>query len=70
MGSELVTDNSYLRDPTVRERLVFTSVASSSAVDGIHAPFKVLAEKRAAGKLSASMKPSRKKPGARTKYVR
>lgn len=70
MGSKLVTDNIYLRDQTVRERMVFTSVASSSAVDGIRAPFKALAEKRAAGKLSASAKPSRKQSGARTKYVR
>ena len=70
MGSKLITDNIYLRDPTVRERLVFTSVASSSAIDGTRAPFKVLAGKAAAFKLSASAKPSRKKSGARTRHLR
>ena len=42
MGANLSTTNPYLRDPAVRERMVFRSVASSSAVEGIHAPFRQL----------------------------
>ena len=40
MSSKLSTANPYLRDPIVRRRSVFTSVSSSSAIEGIHAPFK------------------------------
>lgn len=42
MGSKLSTVNPYLRDPIVRKRTVFTSVSSSSAIEGIRAPFKQL----------------------------
>jgi hypothetical protein len=40
MSSKLSTANPYLRDPVARRRSVFASVASSSAIEGIHAPFK------------------------------
>ena len=40
MSSKLTLVNPYLRDPAVRERAVFTSVSSSSAIEGIHAPFR------------------------------
>ena len=40
MGSKLVSINPYLRDPKMRERMVVRSVTSSSAIEGIHAPFK------------------------------
>jgi hypothetical protein len=40
MGSKLTSANPYLRDPKMRERTVFTSVSSSSAIEGIRAPFK------------------------------
>lgn len=40
MGSKLTSANPYLRDPKMRERMVVTSVSTSSAVEGIHAPFK------------------------------
>ncbi len=40
MSSKLSTVNPYLRDPVARRRGVFASVASSSAIEGIHAPFK------------------------------
>ena len=39
-STKLSQVNPYLRDPVARERGVFASVASSSAIEGIHAPFK------------------------------
>jgi hypothetical protein len=39
MSSKLSTSNPYLRDPVARRRSVFASVASSSAIEGIRAPF-------------------------------
>ncbi len=36
----LSSTNPYLRDPVQRERSVLKSVASSSAIEGIHAPFR------------------------------
>ena len=43
MSAKLSTANRYLRDPAVRDRTVLKSVASSSAIEGIRAPFKVIA---------------------------
>lgn len=40
MGTKLATSNRYLRDSTARDRMVLKSVASSSAIEGIRAPFK------------------------------
>ena len=40
MASILASSNPHLRDPVLRERAVFRSVASSSAIEGIRAPFK------------------------------
>jgi len=40
MGSKLSSANRYLRDPAVRERTVVRNVATSSAIEGIRAPFK------------------------------
>ena len=45
MNKKLSAANPYLRDPVQRERAVLQSVASSSAIEGIHAPFR----RRAAG---------------------
>ena len=42
MGEKLSTANPYLRDPAERKRSVFRSVASSSAIEGIRAPFRQL----------------------------
>ncbi len=39
-STKLSHTNPYLRDRAARERGVFNSVASSSAIEGIHAPFK------------------------------
>ncbi len=40
MGKKLSASNPYLLDTITRDRMVFNSVASSSAIEGIHAPFK------------------------------
>ena len=40
MSSKLPSTNRYLRDPAVRERAVVRNVATSSAIEGIRAPFK------------------------------
>jgi hypothetical protein len=49
MSSKLSTANPYLRDPVVRQRSVLTSVSSSSAIEGIHAPFKQATVTRTSG---------------------
>lgn len=43
MSRKLSATNPYLRDPVQRERAVIKSVASSSAIEGIHAPFRKMA---------------------------
>ena len=43
VSSKLSSVNPDLRDPAVRERTVFASVSSSSAIEGIRAPFKQMA---------------------------
>jgi hypothetical protein len=40
MGAKLSAANRYLRNPATRERTVVKSVATSSAIEGIRAPFK------------------------------
>jgi hypothetical protein len=40
MSSRVSASNPYLRDPEARKRGIFKSVASSSAIEGIRAPFK------------------------------
>jgi hypothetical protein len=40
MSSKLSSANRFLRDPAVRERTVLRNVATSSAIEGIRAPFK------------------------------
>ena len=56
MGAKLSAINRYLRNPTMRERTVVKSVATSSAIEGIRAPFK-----RKAGRLYAVLGRVRKK---------
>lgn len=61
MGEKLSTANPYLRDPAERKRSVFRSVASSSAIEGIHAPFRQLSRSPAKdGKPPKPGKTSRK----------
>jgi len=40
MSQKLPAVNSYLRDRAMRERMVLKSVATSSAIEGIRAPFR------------------------------
>lgn len=40
MVKKLTATNPYLRDPVVRARTVLANVATSSAIEGIRAPFK------------------------------
>lgn len=47
MSAKLSVANRYLRNPATRARTVLRSVATSSAIEGIRAPFK-----RSAGGLS------------------
>ena len=35
-GKSLLDTNPYLKDPEVSKRLIFTSVTSSSAIEGVH----------------------------------
>lgn len=39
MSSKLTKINPHLRDPVARERAILKSVAGSSAIEGIRAPF-------------------------------
>ena len=52
VSSKLTSTNPYLRDPAMRERSVLKSVASSSAIEGIRAPFR--RKRRAAVKASGA----------------
>lgn len=40
MGKKLSVVNFYLLDPAIRQESVYRSVASSSAIEGIRAPFE------------------------------
>ena len=40
MSTKLASTNRYLKDATARRKLIYRSVASSSAIEGIRAPFK------------------------------
>jgi len=51
MRSKLSTSNPYLRDSVQRDAMVFRSVASSSAIEGIRAPFR---QKKQLAKHSAT----------------
>lgn len=53
MGATLILSNPYLRDPEARKRAIFISVASSSAIEGIRAPFRK--EARVATKVTVKL---------------
>jgi len=36
--------NPYFRDPKVRDKMILVSAASSAAIEGIRAPYKVIAK--------------------------
>jgi len=61
MGRKLIDTNPYLRDPVKRERSVLKSVASSSAIEGIHAPFRDLATETVASRKPGKASEPRKK---------
>ena len=61
MGRKLINTNPYLRDPVQRERSVFKSVSSSSAIEGIRAPFRDLATEAVASRKPGKSSKSRKK---------
>ncbi|MBI5899811.1 MAG: hypothetical protein HZB40_11340 [Rhodocyclales bacterium] len=46
MSSSLALANPYLRDPDLRRRSVLKSVATSSVIEGIRAPFNKATGKR------------------------
>jgi len=56
MSSKLSSTNTYMRDPGVRRTSVLRSVATSSAIEGIRAPFRSektgKVAKRAAGTVT------------------
>lgn len=60
MGSKLMTTNPYLRNPAIRKRMIFMSVASSSAIEGIRAPFIALAAKHGIRKPRVTQRPHKK----------
>jgi hypothetical protein len=55
---KLSVANSYLRNPEVREKAVTTSVATSSAIEGIRAPFERGAQTGAGSKVRLKRKKS------------
>lgn len=54
MSSKLSSANAFMRDPAVRQRSVLRSVATSSAIEGIRAPFKA-ATNKSAGRASQAV---------------
>ena len=56
VGTKLSVANRYLRNPEVRERTVTRSVATSSAIEGIRAPFGRAAKGGASDKIRLKRK--------------
>ena len=56
MAKLIITTNRFLKDPVLRERMVLKSVASSSAIEGIRAPFKSAAPKNGQFQVVAAKK--------------
>jgi hypothetical protein len=54
VNSKLSTANPYLRDPVARLLSVFASVASSSAIEGIQAPFEQAAVTPSSGSAAST----------------
>jgi hypothetical protein len=61
MSRKLLATNPYLRDPVQRERSVLKSVASSSAIEGIRAPFRDSSSSILSGKSGKSGAPRSKR---------
>ena len=58
VGTKLSVANRYLRNPEVRERTVTKSVATSSAIEGIRAPFGRGAQTGASSRVRLKRKKS------------
>jgi len=58
VGTKLSATNRYLRNPEVRERTVTRSVATSSAIEGIRAPFGRGAQTGASSRVRLKRKKS------------
>lgn len=56
MNPKLSVANPYLRDPVRRARMVLKSVASSSAIEGIRAPFRKMARRTRKPSLTSTPK--------------
>lgn len=56
MSSKLSSTNVYMRDPVVRRTTVLRSVVTSSAIEGIRAPFTHAAALRAPKTVSTAAK--------------
>jgi hypothetical protein len=56
VGTKLSVANRYLRNPEVRERTVTRSVATSSAIEGIRAPFAGSAKTGTSSKIRLKRK--------------
>jgi hypothetical protein len=56
VGTKLSVANRFLRNPEVRERTVTRSVATSSAIEGIRAPFGDNAKTGASSKIRLKRK--------------
>ena len=65
MGSKLSDVNPFLRNPTIRKRSVFNSVASSSAIEGIRAPFKQMEAQSSVATADSAKRLSQKRPRLR-----
>jgi hypothetical protein len=57
MCPKLTDTNPHLRDPAKRARDILRSVAGSSAIEGIHHPFKKLLSKSGKRAAKRSTKP-------------
>ena len=58
VSTKLSVANRYLRNPEVREKTVIRSVATSSAIEGIRAPFERGAQTGASGRVRLKRKKS------------
>ena len=67
--ASLATTNKHLSSAAKREKAVRLTIATSSAIEGIHAPFKPerVGAKKAAGKAKTPAKPVGVKAARRAK---
>jgi hypothetical protein len=61
MSAKLSSTNPHLRDPAARQRSVLKSVATSTAIEGIHAPFRKGSHSVAGKSTPKSLDPGKKR---------